>query len=172
MLALLVAGCGAPAPTDVVIGTAAGTFDCEIFLPGANPRNTGDGAITVVLDGEERVLAQGAAAYAVDGDGNQVLDPSAASYFAVQVFQYIAEDFLEIFEVRVLPDDWQPGVEIPFDGERGVAFFGTIRFDANGNADALVEATATHGALILADAGRSPRESVTGSLSAVRLAGE
>lgn len=171
-LAAALTGC-APEPTDVSTGAAEGSFDCEIFLPGSVPSNTGDGAITIALDGEERVLAQGAAAYAVDGEGNQTLDPSAASYFAVQVFQYVAEDLLEIFELRVLPDDWAAGGEIPLDGARGVAFFGTISFDGNGNAeDALVEAHATHGSLVLGDAGRNPRETVTGALSGVRLAGE
>ena len=174
-LALSCAACGPPEPTDVTTGTADGSFDCEIFLPGSNPSNTGDGAITVTLDGHERVLAQGAAGYAVDASGNQTLDPSAASYFAVQVVQYIAEDELEIFELRVLPDDWLPDVEIPFDGDRGIAFFGTIRFDGNGNPlpdGARIEASATHGTLTLSAAGRNPRDPVIGTLSGVRLAGE
>lgn len=173
-LALLggAAGC-APEPSDPLIGGAAGAFDCEIFLPGANPANTGDGAVTVTLDGKERVLAQSAAAFAVDGDGNQTLDPGAAIHFAVQVFQFVSETELEVFEVRVLPADWIPDTVVPFDGDRAVGFFGIVTFDVHGNAVAAsVVATSTGGELLLGAAGQDPRTPVTGSLSDVTLSAD
>lgn len=172
LLALAIAGC-APDSSHPLVGDAAGSFDCEVFLPGSTPPNTGDGAVTVTLGGDERVLAQSAAAFAVDGQGNQTLDPAAAAYFAVQVFQYVSETNLEVFEVRVLPADWQPDGQVTFDGVTAVGFFGSVTFDANGNAvDALVKATTTGGALLLGDAGRDPRAPVSGSLSDVTLSAE
>ena len=171
-LLLALAGC-APEESHGSTGTASGAFDCEIFQPGSNPTNTGDGAITVVLDGSERVLAQGAAGYAVDGNGSQTLDPSLASYFAVQVFQWISETELEIFELRVLPDAWVSGADIAFDDVDGVGFFGSVFFDGNGNAvDAKIRANVTHGSVHLEDAGRDPRAPVSGWLTDVRIASE
>lgn len=156
-----------PESSHPLVGEASGQFACEIFLPGANPPNTGDGAVTVTLGGDERVLAQSAAAFAVDGQGNQTLDPAEAIYFAVQVFQYVSETELEIFEIRVLPDDWAAGAQLPFDGDRVIGFVGRVTFDANGNAtDATVTAASTGGELLLGDAGRNPAEPVTGSFSA------
>lgn len=158
-------GC-APEPSHPLVGEATGSFACEIFLPGTNPPNTGDGAVTVTIRDDDRVLAQSAAAFAVDGQGNQTLDPAFAIYFAVQVFQFVSETTLEIFEVRVLPDDWADGAVLAVDGETVVAFFGAVTFDANGNAtDATVTAASTDGELVLGAAGRNPRESVTGSFS-------
>ena len=162
---LSVAGC-APESSHPLVGEASGSFACEIFLPGTNPPNSGDGSVTVTLRGEERVLAQSAAAFAVDGEGNQTLDPANAIYFAVQIFQYVSETTLEIFEVRVLPDDWADGAVLAVDGETVVAFFGSVTFDANGNAtDATVTAASNDGELLLDAAGRNPREPVTGSFA-------
>ena len=166
---LFLAGC-APSPSDPLIGDAAGSFDCEIFLPNSVPSNTGDGAVTVTLDGRERVLAQSAAAFAIDGAGNQTLDPSTATYFAVQVVQYVSETTLEVFEVRVLPDEWVADAVLPFDGDTVVGFFGTVTFDANGTAiGAEVDATSTDGELLLGAAGRDPRAPVSGTLTAELL---
>jgi hypothetical protein len=172
ILLLALAGC-APESSNPVVGDASGSFDCEIFLPGSSPPNTGDGAVVVTLDGRERILAQSAAAFAVDGAGNQTLDPEQASFFAVQVLQYVSEQELEVFEVRVLPADWVAGTEIPFDGVTAVGFYGKVEFDANGNAvDARVKASTTGGSLLLGDAGRDPRAAVTGALVDLRLAAE
>lgn len=170
-IALTLAGC-APEPSDPLVGDASGSFDCEIFLPGANPANTGDGAVTVTLDGRERVLAQSAAAFAIDDADNQTLDPATAIYFAVQVVQYVSETTLEVFEVRVLPDSWVADTVLPFDGEDVVGFFGTVTFDANGTAvGAEIDASSTDGELTLGEAGRDPRAPVSGTL-VVELAGD
>jgi hypothetical protein len=156
----------APEPSHPLVGEASGVFACEIFLPGTNPPNSGDGEVTVTLRDEERVLAQSAAAFAVDGQGSQTLDPANAIYFAVQIFQFVTETELEIFEVRVLPEDWTDGAVLPVDGETVVAFFGSVTFDANGNAtDARITAASNDGELVLESAGRNPRESVTGSFA-------
>lgn len=164
-LALAAFGC-APESSHPLVGGATGSFETEIFLPGSVPSNVGDGAVTVTLGGEERVLAQSAAAYAVDGAGNQTLDPANAVYFAVQVFQYVSETTLEIFEVRVLPDSWVDGATLPVDGVDTVAFFGAVTFDGNGNAvDATIRASSDDGELTLAEAGRDPRAPVSGSFT-------
>lgn len=166
-LALLAATAAcAPEPSHPLVGEASGSFACEIFLPGSNPPNTGDGAVTVTLRDDDRVLAQSAAAFAVDGQGSQTLDPANAIYFAVQVFQYVSETTLEIFEVRVLPDDWVDGAVLAVDGETVIAFFGAVTFDANGNAtDAKITAASSDGELVLEAAGRNPRDPVTGSFA-------
>lgn len=165
-LVFLAAAACAPEPSHPLVGEASGSFACEIFLPGSNPPNTGDGAVTVTLRDDERVLAQSAAAFAVDDQGNQTLDPANAIYFAVQVFQYVSESKLEIFEVRVLPDDWADGAVLAVDGESVVAFFGAVTFDANGNAvDATITAASTDGELVLEAAGRNPRDPVAGSFT-------
>ena len=165
LIASLAIGC-APESSHPLVGDATGSFDCEIFFPGSNPPNSGDGTVTVALGGDERVLAQSAAAFAVDGTGNQTLDPATATYFAVQVFQYVSETTLELFEVRVLPAAWVDGATIPVDGVDTVAFFGTVTFDGNGNAvDATVKASSDDGELTVAEAGRDPRAPVSGSFT-------
>lgn len=165
--ALLLAAIGcAPESSHPIVGDATGAFETEIFFPGSVPSNVGDGAVTVTLGGDERVLAQSAAAYAVDGAGNQTLDPANAVYFAVQIFQYVSETKLEIFEVRVLPASWTGGATIPVDGVDTVAFFGTVSFDGNGNAvDATIQASSDDGELTLTEAGRDPRAPVSGSFA-------
>lgn len=171
-MALALSAC-APEPSRARVGEAAGAFDCEIFLPGTSPANVGDGAITVTVDGDARILAQTAAAFAVDGAGHQTLDPASASYFAVQVFQFVSETELEIFEIRVLPDDWQPEAAVPFDGVRAVGFFGRVIFDGNGNAaGATIVARTTGGNVLLEEAGREPRAPVVGTLDDVTLLAE
>lgn len=164
-------GTGGCAPEDQrpATGSAQGTFDCEIFVPGANPPNVGDGVVDLEIDGEGRTLAQGAAAYAVDGNGSQTLDPAQASYFAVQVFQNVSPELIEVFEVRVLPDAWVPG-EVVLDGVTAVAYLGEITHDANGTVtDARIVAESRGGTITLEEAGDEPAEPVAGTLTDLQL---
>lgn len=167
-LALVVA-C-APVDPKSPTGDASGTFDCEIFQPGSNPPNYGDGVVELRFAGDERTLAQGAAAFAIDANGSQTIDPASASYFAVQVYQDVSETKLEVFEVRVLPDTWAVG-EVQIDGDGAVGFLGEVLYDANRIVlEARVIAETRAGTLVLEQAGNDPREPVRGSLRDVVLA--
>lgn len=168
LFALAIAGC-APGDRPAATGDAAGTFDCEIFQPGSNPPNYGDGVVELRFDGDERTLAQGAAAFAIDANGSQTIDPATASYFAVQVYQDVSETNLEVFEVRVLPDQWAAG-EVEIDGDGAVGFLGEVLYDANRIViEARVIAETRAGTLVLEQAGNDPREPVRGSLRDVLL---
>jgi len=165
-----VAACG---PRDAGIGgEASGSFACEIFQPGANPPNWGDAVVRVTLDGDERVLAQGAAAFAIDAEGNQTLDPLDASYFALQAYQEISPTTVEVFEIRVLPAAWFPG-EVPVDGASAVALLGEVHYDGNGSVtDARILAESRSGTLRLDAAGTEPRQAVLATVMSLRLSSD
>lgn len=150
-------------------GEASGSFDCEIFQPGANPPNWGDAVVRVTFDGDERVLAQGAAAFAIDGEGSQTLDPAEASYFALQAYQEVSPSVVEVFEIRVLPASWAPGI-VEIDGASAVALLGEVEYDGNGSVvEARIVAESRSGRLRLDAAGDEPREAVLGSVMDLRL---
>ncbi len=167
-IAMALAGC-APVDPRAPTGDASGSFDCEIFQPGANPPNYGDGVIELRFAGDERTLAQGAASFAIDAEGSQTLDPANAAYFAIQVYQDVSESKLELFELRVLPAEWLTG-EVQIDGDGAVGFLGEVLYDANRQVlEARIVAETRAGVLVLDQAGNDPREAVRGSLRDVLL---
>jgi len=171
-LAAALAACG-PEDRARPVGVVDGSAQCEIFLPGLVPPNFGDGAVTLVLDSHDAAaadasrvtLAQGAAAFAVDEQGAQTIDPAHASYFSIQTYQYTSPSRVELFELRVLPSAWAAG-DVLLDGTTAVGFYGAIDFDANGNAkSARILARTTDGVLHLDAAGENPRDPVTATFS-------
>ena len=171
---LLVTGaaCGPATVDGPVFGDVQGTFDTEVFLPGATPPNFGEAVIDVTIDGQSRTLAQGASVIAIDPDGLPTLDPATALYFALQAFQYTDETAAEIFELRVDPALWVDGAEISINTVDADALFGVVYFDLNGQqvgADVLL--TAIRGDLSLELAGDSPTDPVRGVISNLEMSG-
>lgn len=170
-LALLtssVLGC-APEDHASATGVASGQAACDIFQANSVPPDIGDGVVQLTLGGEAHTLAQGAAAFAVDANGQATSDPAQASYFAVQIYQYLSPKQMEIFEFRVLPDAWAPG-DVPVDGVEAVGLYAVVDFDANGNATAVTfRAQTVDGTLHVDAAGQQPRDPVAVAFDALRL---
>ena len=169
---VLLSACGAeraPAQT----GAFSGEAQCEVFLPGLIPPDFGDGVVQLVLDSHDAAsaaathvtLAQGAAAFAVDANGSQTIDPSLAAYFSIQMYQYTSPTRVELFEVRVPPSEWGAG-DVILDGTEAFGIYGAIEFDANGNAtSSRILARTTDGVVHLTAAGKNPREPVAATFS-------
>jgi hypothetical protein len=133
------------------------------------PSNYGDGNAAVSVGSTDETLAQGAAAFAIDSSGHQTLDPSQASYFAVQIFQQLSPHEIDVFEIDVVPSRWAKG-DVVIDGSNAGTLLGRIDTDDNGViVDSFVLARATGGTLHLDAAGLDPREPVAGSFDSIAL---
>ena len=128
------------------------------------PPDYGNGAVTIDFGGRTRDVAQGSAAFAVDATGAPTTDPSQASYFAVQLYQDVAPQSIEVFEVRALPDVWKPG-DLALDGINAVALYGRVALQGSNGVSTLI-AVSTGGTLHLDAAGENPGEAVRGTIAA------
>ena len=165
------AGC-APESRHLAHGTASGSVNCDIFVSGANPPDIGDAQVHVSLGDTTALVAQGAAAFAVDANGQQVADPAQASYFGIQAYQYVSPTRMEVFELRVIPANWIAG-DVALDGVSAAALYGLIDFDDNGNAvSAVILATSSKGTVHLTAAGRNLHDAVAADFTDIDLAGE
>ena len=163
LAALLAGGC-ARGTAGVVVGSASGNFDCDVFRAGLVPPDYGDGAVAIDFGGESRDVAEGAAAFAVDANGEQTTDPTQAAYFAVQLYQDVAPSAVEVFEVRALPAVWRPG-DIELDGINAVAIYARVALQGS-NGVSTVIAVSTDGALHLDAAGEHVGDAVSGTIGA------
>ena len=173
VVALFVAsvlGCGEYGGGGRTHGLANREFGGEMFIATADPPNFGSGVVHLSIDGQERTLAQGTSAIAIDIEGRPNSDPEQADFFAVQIFQYLSPTEAEVFELRVRPDLWVDETEVAINTADGDALFGSVSFDRNGaqlGGELLL--TAVRGTLTLEAAGQFPGEDVRGFFSDLEL---
>ncbi len=169
---LALTGCGAEGGGDPAGGTATGSFDCEIYVPGSDPPNVGDGAVVITRAGGSRTIAQGASAFAIDANGQQTFDPDEVSFYAVQIHQFVSETRLEVVEIQIAPEAWIDGgsaaiVPSPPEDDRAALLVAEITFDANGiPVEIEREAEGVGGTVTIEKAGTELGSAVRGRFSA------